>query len=917
MKFLLVLFYIASSYNAQDSQKIFVLYVNEKDNTIAEKGVEVALAYIKDNPKLGVEVDLTTILSNRTDAVELLDPLCKTYDDMVKASKPPHLVFDTTVTGLSSETVKSVTAALGLPTITASYGQDGDLVKWRKIDDDEKKYFIQINPPTDIIPQIIREIVERQNITNAAIMYDNNFVMGHKYKTLLQNIATRNIITAIDKNKLETQIQKLSKMEILNFFILGSLVTIKDVLTLASRNSLLVKTFAWHAITVDEGDITCDCSEGRVLFIKPVIDPMFEERIKQIKKTYQFDNAPLITTIFYFDLALQSFLTIKTMLQKGQWPESMNEYLTCDGFNGTNNPKRTDLDLLTAFRKENTESPTYGPFAVISNGKSSIQFLMEIFLTSFSRNMVESSVSIGTWDASFGSNLTLSKPEMMDNFTSAQIYRVVVVEQKPFIFKDPRHPKGYNGYCIDMMEMIAQNLGFDYVVHIASGNTFGQMDDQGKWNGMVKDIMEKKADIGLGSISIMAERESVIDFTVPYYDLVGYSIMMKSSYVPPSLFKFLSVLEDEVWICILAAYFITSVLLWIFDRYSPYSYQNNIEKYKDDEEKRVFSLRESLWFCMTSLTPQGGGEAPKNLSGRLVAATWWLFGFIIIASYTANLAAFLTVSRLETPIESLDDLSKQYKVNYAPVNGSATMIYFKRMAAIEEKFYEIWKDMSLNDSLSEIERSKLAVWDYPVSDRYTKIWQAMQETGFPSSIEEAIGKVRLSKSATDGFAFIGDATDIKYYQLITCDLVSVGEEFSKKPYALALQQGSPLKEKLNTAILELVNQRKLEELRLKWWDHNPEAKKCPLPEDPSDGISVANIGGVFIVILVGIGLAIVILCIEYFFYSKQKQDKVELVRGIPSSSRSPLEIFDGNQMTLRNRARMPNAGFNKMYPPEK
>ena len=67
---------------------------------------------------------------------------------------------------------------------------------------------------------------------------------------------------------------------------------------------------------------------------------------------------------------------------------------------------------------------------------------------------------------------------------------------------------------------------------------------------------------------------------------------------------------------------------------------------------------------MTSLTPQGGGEAPKNLSGRLVAATWWLFGFIIIASYTANLAAFLTVSRLETPVGSLDDLNKQYRIEY-------------------------------------------------------------------------------------------------------------------------------------------------------------------------------------------------------------------------------------------------------------
>ena len=59
--------------------------------------------------------------------------------------------------------------------------------------------------------------------------------------------------------------------------------------------------------------------------------------------------------------------------------------------------------------------------------------------------------------------------------------------------------------------------------------------------------------------------------------------------------------------------------MWIFDKYSPYSYQNNMDKYEDDEEKRFFDLRECFWFCMTSLTPQGGGEAPKNVSGRLVA----------------------------------------------------------------------------------------------------------------------------------------------------------------------------------------------------------------------------------------------------------------------------------------------------------
>lgn len=43
---------------------------------------------------------------------------------------------------------------------------------------------------------------------------------------------------------------------------------------------------------------------------------------------------------------------------------------------------------------------------------------------------------------------------------------------------------------------------------------------------------------------------------------------------------------------------------------------------------------------------------------------------------------------MENPITSLDDLSKQYKIKYAPVEGTASEVYFHRMAQIEEKFYE-------------------------------------------------------------------------------------------------------------------------------------------------------------------------------------------------------------------------------------
>ena len=64
--------------------------------------------------------------------------------------------------------------------------------------------------------------------------------------------------------------------------------------------------------------------------------------------------------------------------------------------------------------------------------------------------------------------------------------------------------------------------------------------------------------------------------------------------------------------------------------------------------------------------------------------------------------------------------------------------------------------MSLNDSMTEVERAKLAVWDYPISDRYTKMWGAMQEAGLPTSFDEAVGRVLASPSSSEGFAYLGE-----------------------------------------------------------------------------------------------------------------------------------------------------------------
>ncbi|XP_054258118.1 ionotropic receptor 25a-like [Macrosteles quadrilineatus] len=873
--FILLYFYIKDCLCEQFN----LLVINQKNNEIASEVLNVATSYLKRNSIHGVEVgEIFYIENQEEDGQQFLDAICAVYQNASDRGKVPDLVLDLTLAGTISEAAKTFTSALALPTVALTYGQEHDIRTWRGLDSEQQKFLIQVSPPGDMIPEIVRSLVVYQNISNAGVLFDSSYEMDHKYKALLRNLATRHIIIRVEEPKaIKEQLIRLRNLDIVNFFILGNLTTIKNVLDMANVNKYFNKKFAWHAITEDLGALRCSCTNATVLFVRPDLSGSALEQINMLRTSYSLTVKPEIVAGFYFDVIVRSILALKSMSTNNELSKTTN-FTSCDDYNEEDPPKRFNFDLRKHFMQ--VKGPvSIGPLHLESNGNNYMNFSMKIEKVNILNSQVSSSRLVATWTTGFNQPLQVNDSSAIANFSAVQVYRVVTVLQKPFVMRevDSEGNEKFVGYCIDLLEEICKLMDFEYEIYLAPDNSFGYMDEKGEWNGMIRELLDKKAEIALSSLYVTAERENVIDYTVPYYDLVGITILMKKPQTPTSLFKFLTVLESEVWLCILGAYFFTSFLMWAFDRYSPYSYQNNKEKYKEDDEQREFNLRECLWFCMTSLTPQGGGEAPKNMSGRLVAATWWLFGFIIIASYTANLAAFLTVSRLDTPVESLEDLSKQYKIQYAPLEGSWVQTYFQRMADIEQRFYNIWKKMSLNTSMSPVERAQLAVWDYPISDKYTKMWRSMTEAKFPKTLEEAVNRVLQSKDSSEGFAFLGDAIDIKYQALINCELQMVGDEFSRKPFAIAVQQGSPLKDSFNNAILQLLNQRKLEKLKEIWWNGNPERKVCEKPDDQADGISIHNIGGVFIVIFVGIALACVTLAFEYWWmkYKKPNGDSAE------------------------------------------
>lgn len=74
---------------------------------------------------------------------------------------------------------------------------------------------------------------------------------------------------------------------------------------------------------------------------------------------------------------------------------------------------------------------------------------------------------------------------------------------------------------------------------------------------------------------------------------------------------------------------------------------------------------------------QGCDISPRSISGRIVGSVWWFFTLILISSYTANLAAFLTVERMVTPINSPEDLATQTEVQYGTLLHGSTWDFFR------------------------------------------------------------------------------------------------------------------------------------------------------------------------------------------------------------------------------------------------
>ncbi|KAF1382054.1 hypothetical protein PFLUV_G00160430 [Perca fluviatilis] len=348
-----------------------------------------------------------------------------------------------------------------------------------------------------------------------------------------------------------------------------------------------------------------------------------------------------------------------------------------------------------------------------------------------------------------------------------------------------------------------------------------------------------KADLAVAGFTITSEREKVIDFSKPFMTL-GISILYRVHLGrKPGYFSFLDPFSPAVWLFMLLAYLAVSCVLFLAARLSPYEWYNPHPCLRERPDVLVnqYTLGNSLWFPVGGFMQQGSEIMPRALSTRCVSGVWWAFTLIIISSYTANLAAFLTVQRMEVPIESPDDLADQTNIQYGTIHGGSTMTFFMNSR------YQTYQRM----------------WNY---------MNSKQPSVFVKSTEEGIARVLNSK-----YAFLMESTMNEYYRSLNCNLTQIGGLLDTKGYGIGMPLGSPYRDEITLGILQLQESNRLEILKRRWW----EGGQCPKEEDHrAKGLGMENIGGIFVVLICGLIIAVFVAIMEFLWSTRRSAETDEV-----------------------------------------
>ncbi|XP_065921635.1 glutamate receptor ionotropic, kainate 2-like isoform X2 [Magallana gigas] len=411
--------------------------------------------------------------------------------------------------------------------------------------------------------------------------------------------------------------------------------------------------------------------------------------------------------------------------------------------------------------------------------------------------------------------------------------KVVSVEDEPF---QMRVDKGngsfyYYGFTYDLLNEFAKQFNFRYEFLDSVDGLYGNpTNDNKNASGMIGMVMRGEADIAVGPFTITAERRKVVDFIYPFQEEGSGIIVRKVDNEADRIFRVFSPLDTDSWLATGAAAFVAAVVLSIIVKLSPFS--------KGLHNK----VSASFWLVFSAFLHQGEEKSSKSVPARLVMGFWWVFTIIVMSLYTANLAAFLTVSLGKAPIKNLEELAAQSV--YKPLISDGTnlhMLFKKAEKGIYKKIWDMMRDMPKLKSLKQ-------VYEMIIKGNY---------------------------------AYITDESEARFMAMKDCKNLEMAEEtFNKGVLSFVIRKNAEFKRAFDKHMLKMVQIGMVDKYRKIWWDKH----SCHSANTATE-LEFKSTSGIFIVYSSFIFFSVICCLVE--LYLRGRKFKKNRVR---SSSESLQDI---------------------------
>jgi ABC-type amino acid transport substrate-binding protein len=247
-----------------------------------------------------------------------------------------------------------------------------------------------------------------------------------------------------------------------------------------------------------------------------------------------------------------------------------------------------------------------------------------------------------------------------------ELLRVSLHAAPPFVFynKSRTGNARFSGITIDVLEEIGKivDARFTYIIDEKEPERIQRAVDA---------VMDRTATLAAGAIRITANQSATVHFTLPYFDS-GFLLVVRMPDEAIHLYKAFLPFHTDLWTVVGVEILFVGFALYCME--APHL---TWHKESDLASGWILGLLDGIYWSATGFI-QTLDKKPYTWGGRVVMMAHGWFCLIAVASYTANLAAFLTSEVGDSSIGSWADVQEGSAVYKLGIPRSRSHLNFLR-----------------------------------------------------------------------------------------------------------------------------------------------------------------------------------------------------------------------------------------------